>query len=111
MATARTRSISTKVTEAEYQQIVCWAHPQTVSEWARGVLLRANKPDPLTTGLLAEVLALRVLVVNLQFAIAQGQPLSLESFNSLIELADREKWNKAEERLDGWREKTSPAGR
>ncbi len=39
MATQRTKSISTKVTEAEYDAIVGRAEPLTVSAWARDVLL------------------------------------------------------------------------
>ena len=55
MATRRTKSISTKVTEAEYDAIVRRAEPQTVSAWARGILVGAAQPDPLHFLLLAEV--------------------------------------------------------
>ena len=54
MATRRTKSVSTKVTEAEYDVIARRAEPLTVSEWARGILLGATQPDPLHFLLLAE---------------------------------------------------------
>jgi hypothetical protein len=57
MATRRTKSISTKVTDAEYEQAASAAAPLTISEWARNVLLHATQPDPIVTALLAEVLA------------------------------------------------------
>jgi hypothetical protein len=47
MATPRTKSISTKVTEAEYHEITRRAEPQTVSAWARSLLVGAAQPDPL----------------------------------------------------------------
>jgi anti-sigma regulatory factor (Ser/Thr protein kinase) len=56
MATRRTKSISTKVTDAEYEQAASAAAPLTISEWARNVLLHATQPDPIVTALLAEVL-------------------------------------------------------
>jgi hypothetical protein len=43
MPSLRTKSISTKVTDEEYAQMETLAGGQTVSEWARDVLLRAAK--------------------------------------------------------------------
>jgi hypothetical protein len=45
MPTPRTKSISTKVTEEEYTEIEALAGEQTISEWARDVLLKAAKPS------------------------------------------------------------------
>jgi hypothetical protein len=100
MANRRTKSISTKVTEAEYDAIVRRADPQTVSAWARGILVRTAQPEPMQFLLLAELLALRTIVLNLNFALASSGPPSAEAMHSLIDRADHDKLNKAAERID-----------
>jgi len=100
MATQRTKSISTKVTEVEYDAIVRRADPQTVSAWARGILVSAAQPDPLQFLLLAELLALRTIMLNLNFALASSGPPSVEAMHSLIDRADHDKLNKAAERIE-----------
>ena len=99
MAIRRTKSISTKVTEAEYDEITRRAEPQTVSEWARGILVGAAQPDPLHFLLLAELLALRTIVLNLNFALAAIGPPTEDAMHHLIDRADAEKFNKAKERI------------
>jgi hypothetical protein len=98
--TNRTKSISTKVTEQEYEAIVTRADPQTVSAWARGILVGAAQPDPLQFLLLAELLALRTIVVNLNFALATSGPPSAEAMHSLIDRADHDKLSRAAERVE-----------
>ncbi len=44
MATRRTKSIGTKVTNEEYARIEALAGEQTISEWARTALLKAAEP-------------------------------------------------------------------
>jgi hypothetical protein len=99
MATHRTKSISTKVTEAEYDEIAGRAEPETVSAWARGILVGAAQPDPLVFLLLAEVVALRTIVLNLNFALAANHTPSEDAMHRLIERADAEKFDKAKERI------------
>ena len=99
MATRRTHSISTKVTEAEYEAMSIRAEPQTVSAWARGILVGVAQPDPLHFLLLAELVALRTIVLNLNFALAVSGPPTEEAMHRLIERADAEKFGKAEERI------------
>ena len=65
MATARTRSISTKVTEGKYGDIVDRACPRTVSKRTREFVLSAVHPDPLRLLVLAEVVALRTSIREL----------------------------------------------
>ena len=98
-ATRRTKSVSTKVIEAEYDAIARRAEPLTVSEWARGILLSATQPDPLHFLLLAELLALRTIVLNLNFALAANDPPTTEAMHALIDRADAQKLSKAEERI------------
>jgi len=99
MATRRTKSISTKVTDAEYDAIASRAEPQTVSAWARGILVSTAQPDPLHLVLLAEMLALRTIVLNLQYTLAANHPLSEDAMHRLIDRADAEKFDKANERI------------
>jgi hypothetical protein len=106
MPTPRTKSISTKVTEAEYERAVNMAAPVTVSEWARKTLLQAAQPDPLVTTLLAELLALRTILLNLHFALLAGTTVTAETMQALINRADHNKWNKVDERLAAIRART-----
>lgn len=75
------------------------AGEETISEWARRVLLRAAMPAPGETAVLAELLALRTIVLNLHFAFSKGEPLTREVMQELIEQADQDKVRLAEERL------------
>src|SRR6266436_5816256 len=99
MPSLRTKSISTKVTDEEYAQFETAADEQTISEWARDVLLKAAKPNRGEQTLLAEVLALRTILLNIHFAVSQGQTLTVEKMQQLIERADQNKLSKARQRL------------
>jgi parvulin-like peptidyl-prolyl isomerase len=99
MPSLRTKSISTKVTDEEYAQFEALAGGQTISEWARDVLLKATKPNSSEQTVLAEVLALRTILLNVHFAISQGQTLTAEEVKQLIERADQNKLSKAQQRL------------
>ena len=90
MPSLRTKSVSTKVTDEEYAQFEALAGEQTLSEWARDVLLRATKPNAGEQTVLAEILALRTILLNIHFAISQGQTLTVEEMQQLIEQADPE---------------------
>ena len=99
MPTLRTKSISTKVTDEEYAQFEALAGEQTISEWARDVLLKAAKPNAGEQTVLAEVLALRTILLNLHFAVSQGQTPTAEEMQKLIERADQNKLGKARQHL------------
>jgi hypothetical protein len=99
MPSLRTKSISTKVTDEEYALFEASAGEQTISEWARDALLKATKPNAGEQTVLAEVLALRTMLLNIHFAISQGQTLTVEEMQQLIERADQNKLSKARQRL------------
>ena len=99
MAIRRTKSISTKVTDAEYDEIARRAEPQTVSVWARGILLGAAQPVPLHFLLLAELVALRTIVLNLNCSLAAIGPPTEDTMHRLIATADADKFDKAKERI------------
>ena len=99
MPSLRTKSVSTKVTDEEYAQLEALAGEQTISEWARDVLLKATKPNASEQTILAEVLALRTILLNVHFAVSQGQTLTADDMRQLIGRADQSKLSKAQERL------------
>jgi hypothetical protein len=106
----RTKSIGTKVREEEYAQLkrVAQAEGKTVGEWCRGVMLStANRRPPKATevegdghALMAELVALRAILLNVLFKQAKGEPVTAEEMQRLIDRADSDKLRKARERLE-----------
>jgi len=94
-----TKCLSIKVTDEDYASFETVAGDRHVSAWARDVLLQAVTTPPTEMILLVELLALRTIVVNLQFALAHGEPPTVEAMQRLIERADLEKFGRAQERL------------
>jgi len=99
MASRRTKSIGTKVTPEEYARIQTLAGEQPVSEWVRAALLRAADPAAAAATVLAEVLALRTILLNLHFHVCSGAAVTAETMQRLIERADDDKHRQAQERL------------
>jgi len=102
--TFRTRSVGTKVTEEEYAQLESCAFDRhlSISEWCRAILLEkveAPKASGAGETVLAEVLALRTILLNLHFAIARGEAINADEMQAIIERADRDKEKKAALRL------------
>ena len=100
MASRRTKSIGTKVTPEEYERVRTLAGDQPISEWVRAALLNATAPGAEADSVvLAELLALRTILLNLHFHICSGATVSAETMQRLIERADQEKREQAEARL------------
>ena len=99
MASRRTKSIGTKVTAEEYARIQTLAGEQPVSEWVRTALLKAAEAQVTDSVVLAELLALRAILLNLHFTMCSGGSVTAESMQRLIERADQEKLQQAEARL------------
>jgi hypothetical protein len=100
----RTKSIGTKVSDEEYAQLekLAQAHGQTLGEWCRDVMLEhvdGRKPSVIEETLLAEVLALRTILLNLHFTVAKGEAITAEGMQEIIERADAGKTTKAAQRL------------
>ena len=100
----RTKSIATRLTDAEFAEIESAASSagKKVAEWLREAALaqaRVTGEEKTTdTILLAELMALRSLIVNL-FAVASKGPLSDETLRRISTYADAIKDQKAEELL------------
>ena len=99
MASRRTKSIGTKVTPEEYDRIHALAGDQPISEWVRAALLNAADASPVDSVVLAELLALRTILLNLHFHLCSGSPVTADAMQRLIERADQDKQQQAETRL------------
>jgi hypothetical protein len=100
----RTKSVGTKVSEAEFALLEERARGAglRLAEWVREALLSAPVelgPDSGEVAL-AEVLALRSLLLNLHFRAAKGEPVAEAEMRGLIERADGSKMQRARERLE-----------
>ena len=96
----RTRTVSTRVTEEEFARFEARACGSGVNlgKWVREELLERLKPEEVVGNeiLLAEMMALRTIVINLPVAQAQGQPISQEKIQELVDFSDRERFRRAQ---------------
>ena len=102
----RNRTVGCKMTDSEYERLsaVVQSEGMTLGEWCREVLLEraeGRKPSVIEETLLAEVLALRTILLNAFYKLAQGEKLTAEEMQAIIERADANKVQKAIERLAG----------
>jgi hypothetical protein len=110
----RTKTLGTKLNEAEYAQLEAAARERglTLSEWCRTILLanvngyaaRAAEADidggAGQQALMAELVALRTILLNVLYKQAHGERLTAEEMQRLIERADADKLKKAQARLE-----------
>ena len=74
------------------------AGAETLGTWARDALLQAARRPSLPAVVLAEVVALRAIVVNLQFAQIAGTAVTAAQVQQLIAQVDRDRFARAAER-------------
>jgi hypothetical protein len=117
-APLRTKSIGTKVSEEEFAALEATARAadMTLSEWVRAVLLAApgvelpgDEAALVGRVALAELLALRTLLLNLFFRAAKGEPIPEPEMRALIEREDGVKMQRARERLESARKESEKA--
>lgn len=75
----------------------------TLSEWARQVLLEAVGSSQETRLLLAELLALRMIVLRLHLDLIEGDQPTKERVKEILERADATKHALAEQRIQSTR--------
>jgi hypothetical protein len=63
------------------------------------MLLKVTTTPPADPVILAELLAFRTIVLNLLFKISNGQPVTADDMQRLIDRADGDKVRRAHERL------------
>ena len=103
----RNRTVGSKMTETEYEQLLAVAEVEglTLGEWCREVLLeRAStnarkQPSATEQTLLAEFIALRMILINALSKLGQKKELTDQEFQGLVERADQERFSRAQERL------------
>jgi hypothetical protein len=80
----RTKSIGFKVSEEEYAQLetAAQASGQTLGEWCRKMVLRGGASDDPA---LAEIIGVRLLLVNVLGPVAAGEKVTAEKFNQLLD--------------------------
>ena len=110
-ASLRTKSVGTKVSDAEYAQLEARARAEnlTLSEWVRAQLLEPSTGEPVGEVLLSEVLALRALFLNLRPLPGHDLPGEAE-VRAEIARVDATKMQRARERLAA-QKKASEAAR
>jgi hypothetical protein len=99
-AVLRTRSVGTKVTEEEYGRLeeLAIASGVSLSESVRSILrarLERERAADREEMVLAELLALRTIMVNLLLVSAKKEATSAAELRALIERADAGKWERA----------------
>jgi hypothetical protein len=104
MAISRTRSAGAKVTDEEYRQLetIAQARGLTLGEWCREVLLAQLDRPPSSFAeetILAELVGLRMIVINLLNTLGTGGRLQREEVEKIIRRADIEKVQTAAQRL------------
>ncbi len=105
----RTKTLGTKVRDQEYARLEAAASERglTLSEWCRETLLgkvNGQEKKSADTGatsqaLMAELVALRTILLNVLFKLANGEKPTAEEMQRLIDRADSDKLRKARERL------------
>jgi hypothetical protein len=85
----RRKSIGTKVSEEEYAKLEALAGGRAMSEWVREVLLREADGRRTDEIMLAEVLALRTILLNAFYRLTQGEKLTEEGMQAIIDRAER----------------------
>lgn len=100
----RTKSVGTKVSEAELRVLESRAAAAglTLSEWVRDVLLSSSVEMGTMAAertILAEVLAMRTILLNFMLKVGEGVTIPEAASKKLIEWADANKMRRALEAL------------
>lgn len=100
----RSKSVSTKVSEAELRVLESRAERAglTLSEWVRDVLLGSSVDAGTMAAeraILAEMLAMRAILLNFMLKLSMRQPITEQVSRELIEWADSNKMKRALEIL------------
>ena len=105
----RTRTVSTKVTEQEFAEVEALAAERGVSlsEWCREVLLRERGRaggDPT----LAEIVGVRLLLVNALRPLVAGEKMTNKTFDDLVDQIKEVKYKLAATLQQAAQKKSQP---
>ena len=84
---SRNQSLNTKLTPTEFAAVEMAAagHGCALGEWVRHVVLREVRGGSASDPSLAEILGVRLLLVNVLRPLAAGQRLAPEEFDKLLD--------------------------
>ena len=84
---SRNQSLNTKLTPTEFAEVevAATAHGCALGEWVRDVILRELRGGSAGDPTLAEILGVRLLLVNVLRPLASGQRLAPEAFDKLLD--------------------------
>jgi hypothetical protein len=84
---SRNQSLNTKLTRTEFAavEVAAAAHECALGEWVRDVILREIRGGSPADPSLAEILGVRLLLVNVLRPLAAGQKLTPEEFDKLLD--------------------------
>ena len=105
---SRNRTVSTKLTEAEFAQVerLAAGRAQWLSEWVRDVLLevvRGQQPEQ-SAATFAEVQALRLLLINTLEPLLRGEKMTPEQFKEMLRYVKTNKRKAAADMLASYAE-------
>ena len=84
---SRNQSLNTKLTRTEFAavEVTAAAHGCALGEWVRDVILRELRGGSASDPSLAEILGVRLLLVNVLKPLAAGQRITPEAFDKLLD--------------------------
>src|SRR6266700_3068088 len=90
--------VTVKLTKEELERVTNFARSQGLArgEWIRDVILREAGEGPTSDPALAEILGVRLLLVNVLRPLASGQFLATEAFDKLLDEIGDTKYKLAE---------------
>ena len=90
--------VTAKLTKEELERVTEFARSQGLArgEWIRDVILREAGGGPTSDPSLAEILGVRLLLVNVLRPLAAGQLLAPEAFDKLLDEISDAKYQLAE---------------
>ena len=103
-AELRIRTASTKLTEAEFVELECFAYQrgQSVSEWVRQTLLneaRNQGDSAMSLHIFAELVGIQLLLMNTLGPLLRGERVTAEQLDALLRQVQSTKARKAQELL------------
>jgi hypothetical protein len=95
---SRNRSLNTKLTATEFAaaEVAAAANGCALGEWVRDVILQELRGGSASDPSLAEILGVRLLLVNVLRPLAAGQRLTPEAFDKLLDEISEAKHQLAE---------------
>ena len=84
---SRNQSLNTKLTRTEFAavELAAAAHGCALGEWVRDVILTEMSKGSASDPTLAEIIGVRLLLVNVLRPLAAGQRITPEAFDELLD--------------------------